>query len=322
LRHPFFILNTMLALGIDIGGTNIAIGVVNLQGDILFEKNYSTKSFSSIELVSNNIYEAINNLSFYSDIIGIGIGAPNGNHFTGEIQFAPNLPWKGIIPVKEIFQKRFSKQTILTNDANAAADGEKLFGAAKDYKNFVQITLGTGLGSGIYIDNKIVYGSQGLAGEYGHIRILKEGRKCNCGRLGCLETYASSTGVVKSFTELEHPLKKDSILNSLSKITAKDIFDAAINKQDPFSEFIVEYTAEILGCSLAEFACFSNPEAYILFGGIAQSGDFFSNKVKTYMEGNLLNIYKNNIDVKTSLLHDKNAAILGNAASIFKLNQP
>ena len=207
--------------------------------------------------------------------------------------------------------------TQLTNDANAAAEGEKLFGVAKSMKNFVVITLGTGLGSGIYINNNIVYGAHGLAGEFGHIRIIPNGRNCKCGRKGCLETYASSTGIIRSFNENINEFKSTSSLSKIKNLTSKDIFKHAENG-DAFSIYLVNYTAEILGSALADFASFSDPEAFILFGGIAQSGEYFRNRVEKNFKKNLLNIYKNKTQILTSTLHSKNAAILGNAASVFK----
>lgn len=305
-----------LALGIDIGGTNTAFGLVDIEGSILFEESRSTKSFPTpsdlIEFLNNHPQIKKN----IDSIIGIGIGAPNGNHFTGTIEYAPNLDWKGIIPLQALFEQQFNKPTQLTNDANAAAVGEKIFGSAKEYKNFITITLGTGLGSGIYIDNKLVYGAHGIAGEYGHIRVIPNGRTCKCGRLGCLETYASSTGVVRSINELNSKNKTNSLIHTLESPNAKNVFELA-ESGDLFCQEIIDYTADILGSSLADFAAFSDPEAYILFGGIAQSGATFANKVKVAMERNILNIYKDKITIRTSTLHDKNAAILGNAATIF-----
>jgi glucokinase len=304
------------ALGIDIGGTNIAFGLVNQKGEIVFEKNVPTEEFETpIDFI--NFLAKVKEIAEKKDSIsGIGIGAPNGNHFTGTIDFAPNLPWKGCIPLKEMFEQRFQLPTILTNDANAAAVGEKLFGCAQDLKNFVTITLGTGLGSGIYINDNIIYGENGYAGEFGHIRVLPNGRLCKCGRKGCLETYASSSGVVRSFHELASENKINSNLNNYEKITAKDIFIQA-QSGDLFANEIVNYTAEILGSSLADFCAFSDPKAFILFGGLAQSGDFFKNKVEEELKKNILTIFKDKIEIRISSLHDKNAAILGNAASVF-----
>jgi glucokinase len=305
-----------LALGIDIGGTNCAFGLVNKEGIIIYENNVKTNSFNfAVDFVDYlNNDKTISN--YKNQIIGIGIGAPNGNHFTGEIQFAPNLPWeKGIIPLKKYFEERFKIKTLLTNDANAAAEGEKHFGCAQNLTDFIVITLGTGLGSGIYINNELVVGKHGLAGEYGHIVVKENGRNCKCGRNGCLETYASSTGIVRSFEEFRSNYQ-ESELFTFEKVTAKDIFEQAI-KNDPFALYLTEYTASILGIALANFTAFSDPQAFILFGGIAQSGEFFKNKVEKYFNESLLNIYQNNVEIRISSLHDKNAAILGNAATIF-----
>ena len=306
-----------LALSIDIGGTNCVYGLVNQNGEIIYENSIETSQFSkAIDFVEFLFNEK--EISQHKEAIkGIGIGAPNGNHFTGEIQFAPNLPWEnGIIPIKKYFEAQFNITTILTNDANAAADGEKLFGTAKELEHFIVITLGTGLGSGIYVNNKILYGANGLAGEFGHIRIYQDGRKCKCGRFGCLETYASSSGIVRSYDEFKTNYK-NSTLHLESEISAKSIFKHA-QKGDELALFLVDYTAKILGNALADYTAFSDPQAYILFGGIAQNGEYFRNLVQKYFDENLLTIYKNKVKILTSILHDKNAAILGNAASIFR----
>lgn len=305
-----------VALGIDIGGTNTAIGLVNQQGDVLFEQNFRTKDYHQPEELVRAIYSCVMKHELSNQILGIGIGAPNGNVFTGNIEFAPNLQWKGIVPVAQLFEDEFHRPAILTNDANAAAIGERLFGNAQDLEDFVSITLGTGLGSGIFINGELLVGHQGLAGEYGHIRVIQNGRLCGCGRNGCLETYASSTGVVNSIDLLESPNKQSSTLFSVSDKTAAVVFEHALNG-DVFANEIVDYTAEILGAALADFAAFSNPKAYILFGGIAQSGAFFVDKVQTALDRNALQIYKNSIEIRVSKLHDKNAAVLGTAASLF-----
>lgn len=298
-------------LGIDIGGTNVAVGLVTDGGTILAETNFSTQSFSSPEKMVETIYDWCQLQN--SEIISIGIGAPNGNYYSGTIDFAPNLPWKGKIELSKMFERKFKLECLLSNDANVAAIGEKQFGVAENFKDFVVITLGTGLGSGIVVNNELVIGANSLAGEYGHISIVPNGRKCGCGRLGCLETYASSTGVVRSIEELKSEHKENSPLTLLDQPNAKLVFEFAKNG-DEFSQEIVNYTASILGNALSNFACFSDPEAYILFGGIAQSGKYFADKVKSEMEKNILNIYKDKIQILTSSLHDKNAAILGAAA--------
>lgn len=310
-----------LALGIDIGGTNTVFGIVNEQGEIVYEQTISTKDFARTESLADFIFESLEKKSLHEEIIGIGIGAPNGNHFTGNIEFAPNLHWKGIVPITKIFAEKFHRKAILTNDANAAAVGEMLFGAAIGLKNFVTITLGTGSGSGIVIDEKVVYGEDGLAGEYGHIRVVENGRLCGCGRRGCLETYASATGVVRSINELESENKERSVLLGIKNPTSKDVAEAAV-EGDEFARDILDYTAKILGNALADFLCFSNPKAYILFGGCAQTGKTFADKVKSYMELSALKIYQNRVEVKISELQDRNAAVLGTAAIIFKDIEP
>lgn len=305
-----------IALGIDIGGTNTAFGLVNSEGEILIEKSYPTNQFDLPEDLADFIYDFVQNEIKSNELIGIGIGAPNGNQFTGTIDFAPNLRWKGVIPLAAIFENKFNIKTILTNDANAAAIGEKLFGNAKDLSDFVEITLGTGLGSGIISSNELFTGKHGIAGEYGHFRVIPNGRVCGCGRKGCLETYVSSTGVVRSIRELESDNKLISKLEWIENPSAKTVFELAL-EGDLFAEEIVDYTAEILGQSLADFAVFSDPEAYILFGGLSLSGAYFTDKVKKAMDANLLNIYANKIEIRVSSLNDKNAAILGASASVF-----
>ena len=309
-------MSKQFALGIDIGGTNSAYGLVDNLGNIAYETSIPTTNFDQPEDLVLAIFNDLQQRDLIDSIIGISIGAPNGNHFTGNIEYAPNLKWKGIIPLAKLFQEKFNKPSQLTNDANAAAIGEKLFGNAEDLANFVTITLGTGLGSGIIIDNEIVYGEEGFAGEFGHIRVIPDGRICGCGRKGCLETYASSTGVKRSIQELDSINKSSSILLNIEHPEAIDVFEAAKNG-DLFSNEIIEFTAQILGSSLADFACFSNPKAYVLFGGIAQSGEKFAERVKFYLEESLLSIFKNKIEIRISSLHDKNAAILGAAATVF-----
>jgi glucokinase len=304
------------ALGIDIGGTSIEFGLVNKKGTVIFSKDYLTNLFPTAESFVDMIYIDLKDLNEFDQIVGIGIGAPNGNYFSGNIEFAPNLSWKGIVPLKQLFESKFKKPTLLTNDANAAAMGEMIFGNAQDLKDFVTITLGTGVGSGVVVNGKLVYGHDGFAGEYGHIRVIPNGRKCGCNRFGCLETYCSSTGVVRSINDLESENKSFSVLTNLVKPSAKDVFELA-DENDLFANEIVEYTAQILGSALAEFACFSSPKAYVLFGGIAQHKGDFAHRVKKHLEENILIVYKDKIDIRISSLHDKNAAVLGTAAHAF-----
>lgn len=304
------------ALGIDIGGTTTEFGLVNKDGDVLYEKDFSTKDFLEPQLLIDAIYADIEKAGYLDLILGIGIGAPNGNYFTGNIEYAPNLCWKGIIPLSQLFEDKFHKPTLLTNDANAAAMGEMIFGNARDLKDFVTITLGTGVGSGVIVNGDLVYGHDGFAGEYGHIRVIPDGRLCGCTRKGCLETYCSSTGVVRSIKELDSENKQFSILQTIEEPSAKDVFELA-DKGDLFAQEIVAYTAQILGSALADYACFSSPKAYVLFGGIAQHKGDFAHKVKLALEENILIIYKDKIDIRISSLHHKNAAVLGTAAHLF-----
>lgn len=306
----------MYALGVDIGGTNCVFGLVAKNGDILVEKNVKTASLGGPQELVNHIFEDSVVSANLELLVGIGVGAPNGNPHTGNIEFAPNLPWKGIIPLKTMFEAKFQKPAYLTNDANAAAIGEHLFGNAKDLQNFVTITLGTGLGSGIISNGEILEGEHGSAGEYGHIRMFPNGRLCGCGRFGCLETYASATGVRRTFETMESENRLNSSLNIYDKPSASDIFDEA-KKGDSFALEIVDYTAQILGSALADFTAFSDPKAFVLFGGVAQAGSFFSERVKIEMEKNQLNIYKDKVEIRISGLLELNAAILGTAAHVF-----
>ncbi|TNE52693.1 MAG: ROK family protein [Bacteroidetes bacterium] len=305
-----------LALGIDIGGTNTAFGIVRKDGHILLEKSVHTRSFDSAKALIRGIHEEIANTHYLSDLIGIGVGAPNGNTFTGNIENAPNLPWRGVIPLKQYFEELFELPTYLSNDANAAALGEKLFGVAKELNDFVEITLGTGLGSGVIAQGNLIVGSHGGAGEYGHIRVVPNGRLCGCGRKGCLETYVSSTGVVRSIRELDSDNRKISKLLWKENPEARDVFEYA-QEGDLFAIEILDYTAEILGSALADFAAFSEPSAYVLFGGLSLSGTLFSDRVQKSMDRHLLNIYQGNIQILNSSLNELNAAILGASSTVF-----
>lgn len=305
-----------MVLGIDIGGTNVAFGLIDQSGKIHVEKNFKTKDFADPSHLVDAIYTAINSLEFKIELLGIGIGAPNGNSKTGNIEFAPNLIWQGIVPIAQLFSDKFKVKAILANDANAAAIGEKLFGNAKFYTDFITITLGTGLGSGIFINNQLIEGKHGFAGELGHVQFIQNGRACKCGRNGCLETYASSTGVKRTFEEFSQEKNYNSSLFGTTTPSAFAIFEAA-KKGDELGLKIVDYTADILGRALACFCAFSDPEAFILFGGIAQSGDFFLEKVKAAFDANVLKIYQGKVEILTSALHNENAAILGVAATVY-----
>lgn len=305
-----------LALGVDVGGTNSEYGLVDRSGNVIYESAVDTIDCATADELVDHIFNDLNNQGLDYKLHGIGIGAPNGNYYNGTIEFAPNLKWKGIIPLAELFSKKFNAPAILTNDANAAALGEKIYGNARDLNDFVTITLGTGLGSGVIVSGKLVYGHDGFAGEYGHIRVIPNGRDCGCGRKGCLETYASATGVVRSINELDSKNAASSPLSSLQNPHAENVFELA-EKGDPFAIEIIEFTARTLGEALADFTCFSSPKAYILFGGIAQSGKEFADKVKNYMEAGMLNIYKDKVEIRISNLHEKNAAVLGASSLVW-----
>lgn len=308
--------HTEIALGVDIGGTNTVYGLCDTNGNISYETSFPTTNFDTPETLVEAIHIDLLEKNLIDSILGIGIGAPNGNYYSGNIEFAPNLSWKGVVPIAQLFERKFDLPTLLTNDANAAAIGEMIYGNARDLTHFVSITLGTGLGSGIIIDGNLVYGHDGFAGEYGHIQVIPDGRSCGCGRNGCLETYASATGVVRSITELTSANKVSSVLIERDDVKAHDVFNAA-EKGDAFALEIIDFTAKTLGKALADFTCFSSPQAYLLFGGIAQNGEKFAAQVKNHMEDFMLSIFKNKVEIRISSLHDTNAAVLGAASLVW-----
>ncbi len=306
-----------LALGIDIGGTNTAFGIVNRRGTILTKGSLPTTGHASVHHYIAALKETVLPLvekEGLEHFAGAGIGAPNGNIFTGEIVFAPNMPWREIIPMAKLISEALGMKATLTNDANAAAVGEMMYGAAKGLKDFIVVTLGTGLGSGFVANGEVIYGHDGFAGELGHIIAVRDGRKCGCGRLGCLETYASATGIVRTADEWLANRSDASILrNHESKITSKTIHVAAA-KGDALALELFEYTGKILGQTLADAIAITSPEAIIFFGGLANAGDLLLTHVHHYMEENLLNIYKGKVQLLQSALPDADAAILGASA--------
>lgn len=307
--------------GIDIGGTNSIIGLVDEQGNCICDRSIPTKAHDSPETFVAAACKVIRECleaNPGSVLESIGIGAPNGNYYTGCIEFAPNMPWKGVVKLAELFSTNMQVPAVLTNDANAAAVGEMLFGGAKGMTNFVTITLGTGLGSGFVVNGEVLYGHDGFAGELGHVIAVRDGRLCGCGRRGCLETYASATGIVRTMREWLDNSAQPSPLRSLSdeQLTSKVIADHAA-KGDVIALEVVDYTAKILGRSLADMVCITSPQAIFLFGGLAQAGKLLITPTNRYMEENLLNIYKNKIDILPSKL-SANAAVLGAAALAWK----
>ncbi len=307
------------AIGIDIGGTNTVFGVVDKRGHIINQGSIKTGAYKEIndyvKSLASALKEIIEQVGGPSNIKGIGVGAPNGNFFTGCIEFAPNLPWKGVIPLAKMLSEIVNVPVALTNDANAAAIGEMTYGAARGMKDFIVITLGTGVGSGIVVNGQLVYGHDGFAGELGHTTIRREGRLCGCGRKGCLETYSSATGVARTAREFLETRKDASLLRELEaeEITSKDVYDAAI-QGDKVAQEIFEFTGQILGESFADFISFSSPEAIILFGGLTKSGKLIFDPVRKAMEDNLLKIYKNKVKLLMSELKESDAAVLGASA--------
>lgn len=312
------------AIGIDIGGTNTAIGIVDKNGQVILERSIPTVTHPDYTIYMSNLADALETLvssvgSEY-EIIGIGVGAPNGNYYNGTIEFAPNLNFKGIVPVVEFLKSRFSyPHIILTNDANAAAIGEMIYGGAKGMKDFVMITLGTGVGSGIVVNGEMVYGHDGFAGEIGHTIYDPNGRDCGCGRRGCLETYTSAPGIKRTVFELLSTMNEPSILRDVSfhDLSAKEIDKAARNGDEVALEAF-DYTGQVLGLKLADAVAHTSPEAIFLFGGLAQAGELIFGPVKKYLEENLLNIYKDKVKVLPSELPPGEAAVLGSSALVWK----
>lgn len=312
-------------VGIDIGGTNTVFGIVDARGTIIASGAVKTQIYPTadeyVDEVCKNLLPLIISQGGVEKIKGIGIGAPNGNFYSGTIEFAPNLPWKGIIPLAAMFEERLGIPTALTNDANAAAVGEMTYGAARGMKDFIMITLGTGVGSGIVINGQVVYGHDGFAGELGHVIVRREnGRLCGCGRHGCLETYCSATGVARTAREILAARTDASLLRNISSenITSKDVYDAAI-QGDKLAQEIFEFTGKILGELLADAIAFSSPEAIVLFGGLAKSGDYIMKPIQKAIDDNILKIYQGKTKLLVSELKDSDAAVLGASALAWEL---
>lgn len=311
-------------VGIDIGGTNTVFGIVDARGTIIASSSIKTAGNEKVEDyvddVCKNLLPLIAEHGGTERIRGIGIGAPNGNYYTGTIEFAPNLPWKGILPLAAMFEERLGIPTALTNDANAAAVGEMTYGAARGMKDFIMITLGTGVGSGIVINGQVVYGHDGFAGELGHVISRRDGRQCGCGRKGCLETYCSATGVARTAREFLASHTEPSLLREIpvENITSKDVYDAAV-KGDKLAEDIFEFTGNILGEALADAIAFSSPEAIVLFGGLTKSGSYIMDPIKRSIDKNILSIYRDKTKILVSELKDSDAAVLGASALAWEL---
>lgn len=307
-------------IGVDMGGTNTVFGVVDARGVVLASNSIKTRKHSDINDYINELYEEtmklLKSIDAEDKILGIGVGAPNANYFTGMIEDGVNLPWPTPVPFAQMMMDKFGVPVAITNDANAAAIGEMTYGAARGIKDFIMITLGTGVGSGIVINGQLVYGHDGFAGELGHVIVKRNtGRLCGCGRCGCLETYCSATGVARTAREFLEIKDTPSTLRAIpaEDITSKDVFDAA-SSGDVLAKEVFEYTGTVLGEALADFAAFSSPSAFVFFGGLAKAGDLLMKPVQEAMERNMLSIYKGKVKLLQSELKEADAAVLGASA--------
>jgi glucokinase len=304
--------------GIDIGGTNIIFGLVDHSGNVIAEDRLKTVEFPDIKDYISAQHTAINkmldNNSGYR-LIGLGVGAPNANYHKGTIELAPNLAWKGIVPLAAYLKEKVNVPVIVTNDANAAAMGEMIFGGAKGMKDFIVLTLGTGLGSGIVVNGEVVYGHTGFAGELGHVIIVPGGRECGCGRRGCSETYASASGLVRSVLNLLSERREESALRDLppSELTSKIIVEEAV-KGDRIALEAINYTAEMLALGIINAITFSSPEAVFLFGGLVKAGELLLAPVRKYVDQNVMPIFRGSVKILPSGISEANAAVLGAAA--------
>ena len=319
-------MDSQLVVGIDVGGQTTKLGVVDARGTVLAQTVIRTDTYSTIEPYIAELAEAINKIIKDADaegkVRGVGVGAPNGNYYTGTIENAPNLPWghNGVVEFAKLLSAAMNGLPVaLTNDANAAAVGEMTYGAARGMKNFIMITLGTGVGSGIVINGEVVYGHDGFAGELGHTAAVRNnGRQCNCGKTGCLEAYASATGVARTAREWLELTDEPSVLRNLDTIASKDVYDAA-KEGDKLALKIFDFTGRILGRSFADFIAFSAPEAIVLFGGLARAKEFLLAPMEEAMNANLLPLWKNKVKIVFSQLKESDAAILGASALAWEL---
>ena len=313
-------------VGIDIGGQTIKLGVVDARGEVLCQSVIKTSQATDAKVIIGEIAEAVKKLIAQSgkegEIRGVGVGAPNGNYYTGSIAFAPNLPWAahGEVKFSDMLTEALGGIPVsLTNDANAAAVGEMTYGVAKGMKHFIMITLGTGVGSGIVIDGKVLYGSDGFAGELGHTCAVRHnGRQCGCGKTGCLEAYCSAIGVARTAREWLDMSTEPSLLRAVDNITSKDVYDAA-KQGDALALRVFDFTGRILGEKLADFIEFSAPEAIVLFGGLARAKEFLAEPIMDAMNANVLPLWKDKVQLLFSSLKESDAAILGASALAWEL---
>lgn len=314
-----------LAIGVDIGGTGTKYGIVDRDGNVLFSGEMSTRKHTEVTTFIEELHQVLSDLIEKAGGIGrmkgIGVGAPNGNFYTGTIEYAPNLPWKGIIPLAKMIEDKFKLPVTLTNDANAAAIGEMMYGAAKGMKDFIMITLGTGVGSGIVANGKLIYGHDGFAGELGHTIVIPDGRlHKGTGKKGSLESYASATGVMLTAIEKLDGSREDSLLRKVPRenLDSKAVYEAAI-QGDKLALDIFEFTGKILGLALANAVMFSSPEAIVLFGGLTKAGDLILQPTRKHMEENLIQVFQNKVKILVSHLKESDAAILGASALVWDM---
>ena len=318
-------MNSTFVVGIDVGGQTSKIGVVDARGTVLAQTVIRTDTHDTVEPYIAELAAAVKRVIAEADVEGkvrgIGVGAPNGNYYTGTIENAPNLAWgRQRVEFSKLLSEAMEGLPVaLTNDANAAAVGEMTYGAARGMKNFIMITLGTGVGSGIVINGEVVYGHDGFAGELGHtIAVRGNGRTCGCGRSGCLEAYCSAMGVARTAREWLELSDEPSLLRGLDTIASKDVYDAA-KEGDKLALKVFEFTGKILGRSLADFIAFSAPEAIVLFGGLARAKEFLTEPILESMNANVLNLWKNKVQLVYSQLKESDAAILGASALAWEL---
>ncbi len=315
-----------LVTGVNIGGQTTKIGMVDARGSVLDQTTIRSDTYNDVNQYISELADAVKKVAKQTNtqekLRGVGVGAPNGNYYTGTIDNAVNITWAGnsVIPFTKLLSEKLNIPVALTNDANAAAVGEMTYGAAKGMKNFIMITLGTGVGSGIVINGEVLYGHDGFAGELGHTTAVRyNGRKCNCGKSGCLETYTSAIGMARTAREWLEMGNEPSLLRQIDgDISSKDIYEVAV-KGDPLALRIFDYTGRKLGESFADFVAFSAPEAIILFGGLARAGDLILKPVRESMNENLLPIWKDKVKIIFSMLRESDAAILGASALAWEL---
>lgn len=306
-------------IGLDLGGTNSVFGIVDARGNIVATTAIKTQAYPDFD---NYVKASVDALMPIIDTVGgiekikaLGIGAPNGNYYNGTIEYAANLVWQGVVPIAKKFEEALGIPVIVTNDANAAAVGEFTYGVARGMKNFIMITLGTGVGSGIYINGQLVLGCDGLAGELGHLTVIPGGRTCGCGRKGCLETYCSATGVARTAREYLDKRDTPSLLRDIKPedITSFEVYKAAV-AGDELAKEIFEVTGSMLGEACANFALFCSPEAFIFMGGLTKAGDLLMKPLQKAYDEHVLSVYKGKAKLMLSGLKDSETAVLGASA--------